>query len=123
MKNIYKFLSGVIVMLITITSMIAFAGTSMHSAPSGTGIIINPESGLTMNPGETQPKLIKPKIPENTDRLILPFFEPWDMGSFAFQQWTFIPSQGNWAISTTEGDPLPTAIFTGTPALTNYDYT
>ena len=53
----------------------------------------------------------------------MPFSEPWDQGSFAWQQWSFTPSQGNWMIRTTVGNPLPTAAFTGTPLLTNYDYT
>jgi hypothetical protein len=54
---------------------------------------------------------------------ILPFYEPWDQASFIYQGWSFVPSQGNWACSTTQGNPLPTAMFTGTPALSNYDHT
>ena len=53
---------------------------------------------------------------------VLPFYEPWDQASFFYQDWSFIPSQGNWAISTTQGNPVPSASFSGTPALSNYDY-
>ncbi len=54
---------------------------------------------------------------------ILPFFEPWDGGSFSFQEWSFVPNQGNWVLNTSLGNPAPTATFTGSPALTNYDHT
>jgi hypothetical protein len=123
MKKIYKLLAGAIVMLIAVMSLMAYAGPPLLSATPRTGIVFNPATCLTMTPGGTQPTLANPDSPKNHDRLVMPFFEPWDMGSFAFQQWTFIPSQGNWAISTTEGNPIPTAMFTGTPALTNYNYT
>ena len=53
---------------------------------------------------------------------IIPFSEPWDLASFSYQMWSFEPSQGNWAMSTTQGNPTPTAKFTGTPVLTNYSY-
>jgi hypothetical protein len=53
----------------------------------------------------------------------MPFSEPWDQDSFMFNLWSFVPSQGNWMLSISAGNPLPTAAFTGTPALTNYDYT
>lgn len=55
--------------------------------------------------------------------LILPFYEFWDQASFAYQQWTFVPSQGNWMINIDTGDPLPTASFKGAPVLADYDYT
>ncbi len=35
----------------------------------------------------------------------LPFCEMWDAGSFAFNEWTFAPDQGNWAISAGTGNP------------------
>ena len=54
---------------------------------------------------------------------ILPFFEPWTMASFIYQMWSFVPSQGNWVMNTTLGNPAPTASFSGAPALTNYDHT
>ncbi|MEI7898001.1 MAG: hypothetical protein WCJ26_13265 [bacterium] len=53
----------------------------------------------------------------------LPFYEPWDAGSFTFQNWQFIPAQGNWAMNTSLGNPLPTALFSGSPAVQNYDVT
>jgi hypothetical protein len=54
---------------------------------------------------------------------VLPLWEPWDQDSFAYQQWTFVPSQGNWMINADTGDPIPTASFKGAPVLANYDYT
>jgi hypothetical protein len=53
---------------------------------------------------------------------VLPFFEPWDNDSFNYQDWVFSPSQGNWMLNTTIGDPLPAVSFTGTPVLTNYSF-
>jgi hypothetical protein len=53
---------------------------------------------------------------------ILPFSEHWDAGIFAYQTWTFEPSQGNWIINTNDGNPSPTATFNGTPTLINYDH-
>lgn len=47
----------------------------------------------------------------------LPFEETWAHGSFTFYQWT--PSE-NWAIDTEEGNPAPTAVFSGTPQLSDY---
>jgi len=46
--------------------------------------------------------------------------EYWDMASFAYNQWEFYPSQGNWSITTLEGNPVPAATFSGTPTDTNY---
>ena len=51
----------------------------------------------------------------------LPFFEPWDQATFTFQKWTFAPSQGNWSLNTTFGNPSPCADFSWQPTLTNYD--
>ncbi|MFH1159943.1 MAG: T9SS type A sorting domain-containing protein [bacterium] len=50
----------------------------------------------------------------------LPFCEHWDQASFAYTEWSFYPSQGNWTITTLEGFPAPAATYTGTPADTNY---
>ena len=52
-----------------------------------------------------------------------PFYEPWNQASFGYQMWSFIPVSGNWVINTSLGNPLPTASFTGTPAVTNYSFT
>ncbi|MCX6250209.1 MAG: T9SS type A sorting domain-containing protein [Bacteroidetes bacterium] len=52
----------------------------------------------------------------------LPFTENWESGSFLTNGWSFPYMQGNWTISSSQGDPLPTAIFTGTPSQTNYIY-
>jgi len=53
----------------------------------------------------------------------LPLYEPWDQGTFAFNSWAFDPAQSNWAIDVSQGNPLPTSVFTGNPALQNYDVT
>lgn len=53
----------------------------------------------------------------------MPFFEPWDNDSFTYQNWSFLPSQGNWMMNSYYGNPLPAASFTGMPALTDYDNT
>ncbi|TRZ74150.1 MAG: T9SS C-terminal target domain-containing protein [Bacteroidetes bacterium] len=50
----------------------------------------------------------------------LPFSEPWDGGSFGYQQWTFSPSQANWSFNTAFGNPTPCADFSWEPILTNY---
>jgi len=47
----------------------------------------------------------------------LPFYEPWDQGSFAFQSWA---TTGHWTMNTGIGNPAPTADFTWQPAIANY---
>jgi hypothetical protein len=49
-----------------------------------------------------------------------PFYEEWTSGSFTTNGWTFDPSQGNWRISTTAGNPAPSAEFYWSPTTTNY---
>jgi len=53
----------------------------------------------------------------------LPFSEPWDQGTFSFQNWMFVPSQGNWTMNTSQGNPLPAAFFNGSPTRQNYNFT
>ena len=54
----------------------------------------------------------------------LPFYEAWDEGSFDFQNWSFVPSQGNWGITTSPsyGNPVPAARFYWSPGATDYAY-
>jgi hypothetical protein len=52
----------------------------------------------------------------------LPFYEPWDQGSFTFNDWSFEPDQGNWVISTAIGNPEPSAEFFFEPLLTEYSH-
>jgi hypothetical protein len=52
----------------------------------------------------------------------MPFIELWDQGTFAFNGWTSSPSQGNWTVTTSSGDPAPAASFAGSPTLTGYDH-
>jgi hypothetical protein len=49
-----------------------------------------------------------------------PVDETWLSGNFAFNGWKFFEEQGNWSVSTTTGNPAPTAVFTGTPATNDY---
>jgi len=53
---------------------------------------------------------------------ILPFVEDWDLASFLYNDWDFEPSQGNWDITVTEGNPMPAAIFKGNPQQLNYSF-
>jgi len=48
----------------------------------------------------------------------LPFYEPWDMGTFDFNAWTHV---GNWSITSGFGNPAPCADFSWQPQLTNYN--
>ncbi|MCX6267837.1 MAG: choice-of-anchor J domain-containing protein, partial [Bacteroidetes bacterium] len=47
----------------------------------------------------------------------LPFYEPWDQGTFTFNSWN---KNGNWNMTTGFGNPAPSADFTSQPILTNY---
>ena len=48
----------------------------------------------------------------------LPFFEPWDMGNFSFNDWT---PTGDWVVTSGFGNPAPSADFSGlTLNLNNY---
>ncbi|MCX6305273.1 MAG: T9SS type A sorting domain-containing protein [Bacteroidetes bacterium] len=59
---------------------------------------------------------------QNCD-ITLPFYELWDAGTFAFQNWRFVPGQGNWSMDVTQGNPLPAVVFTGIPATEDYEVT
>jgi hypothetical protein len=52
----------------------------------------------------------------------LPFFEPWDQGTFAYHDWSFQPSQGNWSVNTGLGNPAPAADFSWQPIASNYQF-
>ena len=52
----------------------------------------------------------------------LPFYEPWTAANFNANSWTFSPEQGNWDISTGDGNPAPCVAFSATPARTDYTY-
>lgn len=51
---------------------------------------------------------------------MVPFREPWDSSSFAFQHWSFDTLQGLWNIEALEGMPAPCASFGGDPPMTGY---
>ncbi len=51
----------------------------------------------------------------------LPFFEAWNAGNFAFNEWRFSPAQGNWMIDPNEGLPSPAACFRWQPPMVAYD--
>ncbi|MCX6284447.1 MAG: carboxypeptidase regulatory-like domain-containing protein [Bacteroidetes bacterium] len=50
----------------------------------------------------------------------LPFYEPWDNGTFTYNVWSHT---GNWSVNTGLGNPAPAADFSWTPARTNYSDT
>lgn len=52
----------------------------------------------------------------------LPFLETWDQGSFSYNNWVFEPDAGNWSVSNTFGNPIPSAQFSADPPRTNYSY-
>ena len=52
----------------------------------------------------------------------LPFFEPWDQASFIYNDWRFVPGQGNWIIDVAAGIPAPSAGFAWEPIRINYSY-
>ena len=53
---------------------------------------------------------------------ILPFYEPWNQGSFSYNEWNFSPDQGNWVMNTAAGNPLPCAEYSWEPVRDNYVY-
>ena len=53
----------------------------------------------------------------------MPFTENWGSGTFTANSWSFLPSQGNWAISTTMGNPAPSAVYTVYPESLPYSST
>jgi len=46
--------------------------------------------------------------------------ENWSSGSFATNEWTFAPAQGNWQMASGFGNPAPSAQFYWSPSVTNY---
>jgi len=64
------------------------------------------------------PKSSKGKFANNN----FPFLEDWQQGSFSYNGWLFLPSQGNWIVDPVSGNPAPCASFTGMPVVTNYSY-
>jgi len=50
----------------------------------------------------------------------LPFCEDWEFSSFAYNDWTFDPDQGNWTTNVTVGLPAPSADFSWLPFVVDY---
>ena len=50
----------------------------------------------------------------------LPFYEPWDLGTFTYNNWD---NHGNWSVNSGFGNPAPTADYSWQPAKTNYNDT
>jgi len=63
-----------------------------------------------------------PALVEISYGLPLPFFEPWDQGTFTFHDWRFTSEPGNWYLPLNEGNPPPSAKFSGLPMMTGYSY-
>jgi hypothetical protein len=74
-------------------------------------------------PGETDQSVLDGPVTVVLDYgRLLPFTEPWDQGSFAYNDWSFSTGQGNWQINTAEGNPFPCAEFYFEPVQNNYAY-
>ena len=52
----------------------------------------------------------------------LPFCETWDQASFAYNDWSFAPDQGNWDVTTAQGNPAPSADFGWAPIIADYEF-
>ena len=50
----------------------------------------------------------------------MPLIEDWASGSFTTNEWTFDPNQSNWSVTTSTGNPAPSAQFSWSPSITNY---
>jgi hypothetical protein len=50
----------------------------------------------------------------------LPFQEPWDQGTFVYNDWVLVPANTNWSVCTSVGNPFPSADFSWEPVRTNY---
>ncbi|HPS63687.1 MAG TPA: hypothetical protein PLK82_11540 [Bacteroidales bacterium] len=96
-------------------------------APYGTTYIYTLTANYDLayygNPGQfgESPVAGPVNITSNCD-FILPFYEPWDLGTFTYQDWSFLPAQGNWHVITSQGNPFPSAAFQGLPATLGYDF-
>ena len=75
----------------------------------------------TLNEYSSFLNLQPPQAPHTSIDFPFPFYEPWDQGMFSFYDWQFSPSQSNWAISASQGNPAPTAVFNGNPGIQNYE--
>jgi hypothetical protein len=75
----------------------------------------SPPSSLTVD-GKTLKSSWK--LPSFSDTL---FSENWSSGSFATHGWTTTPLINNWEISTTNGNPAPSAYFSWIPQEVNYE--
>ncbi len=76
---------------------------------------------------ENHVNIVRQLIPLKSSREKLannnfPFLEDWQQGSFSYNGWLFLPSQGNWIVDPVSGNPAPCASFTGMPVVTNYSY-
>ena len=78
--------------------------------------IKSPPAALTVDS-----KTLKAKweMPSFSDTL---FSENWSAGSFTAHGWTTSPAVNNWEISTTNGNPAPSAYFSWNPQEINYEH-
>ncbi len=70
-------------------------------------------------PGESDPVTTSVTV---SPAATFPFEEDWTSGNFTANNWTFDPSQGNWGMNSTTGNPAPSARFGWSPSTTNYSY-
>ncbi|MCE1169506.1 MAG: carboxypeptidase-like regulatory domain-containing protein, partial [Sphingobacteriia bacterium] len=54
--------------------------------------------------------------------LLMPWEENWATSSFAFNNWSFEPCQGNWSVNCVVGNSFPAAEFNWASPETNYSY-
>ena len=92
---------------------------SMLSCAVMAGNRCNPQFSA-YSPGINVPTL--PIIPGSRDSIILPFFEDWTAGNFDANNWSFDPDQSNWSVTTSTGNPAPSAQFGWSPQLSNYNF-
>jgi hypothetical protein len=73
------------------------------------------------NPGHfAQSYPAGPVVVDISYGLHLPFSESWDHGNFNYNQWNFEQDAGNWTVTSTLGNPAPSAQFSCSPHITNY---
>jgi hypothetical protein len=70
-------------------------------------------------PGESEIVTVSVTV---SDPVGFPFMEDWASGNFTANGWSFEPSQGNWRMSATAGNPAPSAEFYWSPSTTDYSF-
>ncbi|PID94893.1 MAG: hypothetical protein CSA95_02140 [Bacteroidetes bacterium] len=77
--------------------------------------VLNPPLGLVVDPATLHASWLAPGVDLDL------FTEDFESGSFATNEWTFAPTQGNWGI-TGSGNPGSAAKFNWSPSQSNYSF-